>query len=152
MDYKPEEEGTTHINCYSKARTPLGRWLSNFAHSPIETEDGHFESIEGYWYWLSCKHERKDELRHIYGWQAKQLGRELKSSDYPEIPDFKERIWKAVVLKINSNHLFRKELMDSDLPLAHYYVYGSKVHRDERSDWLWNRITETRDRVKKNQS
>ena len=52
MILTPQNDGITHINVYSKGKTTLGRWLTNFAHTPIDTIDGHFESIEGYWYWL----------------------------------------------------------------------------------------------------
>ena len=48
--FLPAEDGITHVNVYSRGLTTLGRWLSNFAHCPIETEDGPFASIEGYWY------------------------------------------------------------------------------------------------------
>lgn len=48
------KDGIDHINIYSKGRTALGRFLSNFAQAEIETEDGEFASIEGYWYWLLC--------------------------------------------------------------------------------------------------
>jgi hypothetical protein len=47
--YKSKDDGITHINIYSKGKTELGRWLSNFTYHPIETEDGKFDSVEGYW-------------------------------------------------------------------------------------------------------
>ena len=31
--YKQTEDGYNHINVYSKGKTELGRWLSNFAHT-----------------------------------------------------------------------------------------------------------------------
>ena len=40
-------DGVHHINVYSKSKTEIGRWLSNFSYSPIQTKDGDFESIEG---------------------------------------------------------------------------------------------------------
>ena len=44
-------DGMTHINVYSKGKTEIGRWLSNFAYSPIDLgNEGYFSSIEGYWY------------------------------------------------------------------------------------------------------
>lgn len=145
--YNSDEDGITHINCYSKGKTELGRFLSNFAHAPFDCQDGHFESIEGYWYWLSCVHERREELRTVYGFKAKELGRELRSEDYPEIPDFQERIWNAVRAKFNANNYMRSLLIQSKLPLVHYYVYGTKVHYDPRSDWLWKRIEQKRNEV-----
>ncbi len=52
IDYK--KDGVDHINIYSKGKTSLGRFLSNFVQADIETEDGDFASVEGYWYWLTC--------------------------------------------------------------------------------------------------
>ena len=69
-----EEDGITHVNIYSQGKTKLGKWLSNFSHTPIDTEDGHFESIEGYWYWLVTDNINKDILRGLYGYEAKKPG------------------------------------------------------------------------------
>ena len=44
----PQNDGVDHINIYSKGLTELGRFLSNFEHILITTEDGDFNSIEGY--------------------------------------------------------------------------------------------------------
>jgi hypothetical protein len=50
----PEEDGVTHINIYSKGKTELGRWLTNFSYSPFNhPEYGKFLSMEGFWYWDS---------------------------------------------------------------------------------------------------
>jgi hypothetical protein len=74
----PSEDGIGHINVYSKAKTKLGRELSNFSFSPFtHPEDGKFNSIEGYWYWLGCKQEK---LRKVWGYAAKRLGREYGGS------------------------------------------------------------------------
>jgi hypothetical protein len=42
MIYKPEDDGKTHINVYSKGLTELGQFLSNFAEAPAQTPDGEF--------------------------------------------------------------------------------------------------------------
>lgn len=147
--YDPNEDGITHINCYSKGQTELGRLLSNFACTPFECPDGAFMSIEGYWYWLGCEgHPRREELRGLCGFKAKQLGRELRAPDYQETEEFKEKIWFAVRCKISRSGRLRSLLMESTLPLVHYYVYGGKVHHDPRSDWLWQRIQARRDELK----
>lgn len=72
----PNEDGISHINVYSKGRTGIGRFLSNFTFYPIHTVDGEFHSIEGYWYWLTC---RDDRLRYLHGYEAKKLGRNTNS-------------------------------------------------------------------------
>jgi predicted NAD-dependent protein-ADP-ribosyltransferase YbiA (DUF1768 family) len=144
MNIKPEEDGITHINCYSKGKTELGRFLSNFAYSPFECSDGKFNSIEGYWYWLGSNHSNKDILRTLSGWQAKEVGRSLRAEDWPKLSDFQDKIFDAVRAKFNANIPMRKLLVASTLPLIHYYLYGTKVHQDSRSDWLWKRIENKR--------
>lgn len=67
-------DGVTHINVYSRGETAVGRWLSNFTRCSLETEDGNFESIEGYWYWLTT---HDCELRELHGFLAKKVGREF---------------------------------------------------------------------------
>lgn len=141
MQWNPKEDGITHINVYSKGKTELGKWLSNFTKTPIETEDGYFESIEGYWYWLGTNHERKDELRHVSGWQAKSLGREIKSEDWQSSDDFKRKICAAITIKINSNSKMLLALKENTLPLTHYYVYGEnhqnpKVIEPKDGRWI----------------
>ena len=68
------EDGIDHINIYSRGHTELGQYLSNFAYTPIQTEDGRFYSIEGYWYWLNT---HNDKLRLLYGFKARSFGKEL---------------------------------------------------------------------------
>lgn len=122
--YKPKEDGITHINIYSQGKTQLGRFLSNFEYSPIETEDGNFDSIEGYWYWLSCK---DDKLRKLSGYKAKEYGRYVGAKDWLEDDEFKRKIKLAISIKINNNKKFLLELQQCKLPFDHYYVYGTKV-------------------------
>lgn len=130
------EDGVTHLNVYSKARTELGRWLTNFAHTPIDTEDGPFESIEGYWYWLGNHDER---LRVLHGWQAKDYGRKLVKEHKLDHVLFEHKIKKAIALKIDANPIMRSLLVANKLPLAHYYVYGNPVNpvvRDAGYKWI----------------
>jgi hypothetical protein len=147
--YEAAEDGKTHINCYSKSKTQLGQFASNFAFAPFECEDGYFASVEAYWYWLGCTDPDKDELRQLFGYKAKQKGRELQGSDWPEVPWFKEKIKNAVRLKFEMNPLFTKMLIKSTLPLVHYYEYGGKVVYDGKSDWLFEFLTELRGELKR---
>lgn len=125
-------DGIDHINIYSKGKTEIGRWLSNFSYSPIQTEHGSFNSIEGYWYWQTTLN---DHLRNLHGFSAKKLGKE--SEKVLEIPPevFQEKIKKAIDLKLK---LRSKDIADINLPLAHYYEYGGK--RVEKLEYNW--ITE----------
>src|SRR5574342_342059 len=94
--FTPETDGVTHINIYSKGKTELGRWLSNFTEASIETEDGHFASIEGYWYWLSTK---DDALREMVGNAAKKYGRAMRGKDWVETEEFRGKIRRALDVK-----------------------------------------------------
>lgn len=141
MAWIPNEDGITHLNVYSKARTALGKWLSNFARSPIDTEDGHFDSIEGYWYWLGTESPEREELRTLVGWKAKEFGRSIRALDWQQSDEFKEKICKAIGLKLKSNPGMLQQLKDNTLPLTHYYVYGPesvapKVVEPSEGRWI----------------
>ena len=137
----PTEDGITHINIYSQGKTWLGKNLSNFAYFPIETEDGKFNSIEGYWYWLSCKDDR---LRTLSGYNAKKLGRELGGKDWLDDDEFKRKITDAISRKIMSNQRLHDELKKSTLPLLHYYVFGGAVVEPNDGRWVIEHIENIR--------
>lgn len=135
----PADDGRTHINVYSKGATLLGRLLSNFAHTPINLpRDGVFASIEGYWYWLPT---RDDRLRKLVGFEAKQLGKMLRSKDEWAItPEFKVAIVEALRAKLVQSPGLLDMLRDSDAPLLHYYVYrlsGKEQIVDKTVEAYW---------------
>lgn len=138
----PDMDGIDHINIYSKGQTELGRFLSNFSHSPIMTEDGPFQSVEGYWYWLGLRHEG---LRHLSGFQAKQFGRELRVHTTPFVlseRDFQCKIESACRIKIQGNVRMLSLLTKTALPFMHYYVMSGKAI-DAGYKWIldiWDRI------------
>lgn len=137
--YKPDNDGIDHINIYSKGKTELGRWLSNFAYSPFTHPiDGKFTSIEGYWYWLLAPQHNpnRERLRRLVGFPAKELGRELGCKDWGNTVEFQDKIKHAIVLKLNTHTPMLEEFLRSTLPLAHYYHYGSKVVNVPQADWL----------------
>ncbi len=136
------EDGVDFINIYSKSKTKLGRWLSNFARSPIELPDhGHFESIEGYWYWLGTRDEK---LRQLVGFAAKQYGRSLRTdSEIEDVPEFDDYIRSAIDTKLRSNRTMLLALAQSTLPLVHFYEYqGKRV--DAGYEWIVEHIAERR--------
>jgi hypothetical protein len=133
MIFLPKDDGKTHINIYSKGKTSLGRFLSNFYSAKITTEDGEFQSIEGYWYWLSCNDDR---LREVSGYEAKKLGRELNAKDWLDDETFKDKIRKAILIKLDTYFKFKEMLAASDLPLTHYYTYGDKVVDVPQAGWI----------------
>jgi predicted NAD-dependent protein-ADP-ribosyltransferase YbiA (DUF1768 family) len=147
MSYKPETDGIDHINIYSKGCTELGRFLSNFTHSPVETEDGHFESIEGYWYWLGTNRAEKDVLRRLIGYQAKVFGRKLRALDWQDSEDFKQKICNAITIKLHNNKDYLGMLQQSTLPLVHYYVMYNKIITPKEGQWIIDHINTFRNEI-----
>lgn len=142
MDLNPLEDGTTHINIYSKGKTLLGRFLSNFSYAPFNNgTDGSFYSIEGYWYWLSTK---DDKLRTLIGYDAKSYGQAICGKDWPIDEEFKTKIKTAIERKIFYNHEMYNNFIDSKLPFSHYYVYGSKVVEPKEGKWIIDFIEQLR--------
>ena len=121
MELKPENDGIHFINVYSKGKTKIGRFLSNFAYSPITTKDGDFNSIEAYWYWLSSNHDNKDQLRSTWGFNAKNKGRELRGKDWSYDENFKNSIKEAITIKLTKYPDALKVLKEINLPLVHFY-------------------------------
>ena len=134
MTWNPAEDGVTHINVYSKGRTELGRFLSNFARAPFDhPEHGRFESVEGLWYWLTA---RDDRLRSVWGWEAKRLGRELRGEDWVDAPEFRRDIRIGIAAKLATYPDMADMLGRSTLPLAHYYTYDDKVIEPAQGRWV----------------
>jgi hypothetical protein len=133
----PNLDGISHINIYSQGKTQLGKMLSNFYHYKIMTEDGEFNSVEGYWYWLGIEDcEEKEILRDLCGYNAKKIGNKLrkKYNDRLDI-SFEKKILKAIWYKIRRNiNLFNSE--NSKLPFEHYYNFGGKIV-DVKEKYLW---------------
>ncbi len=127
-----KKDGIDNINIYSKGLTELGRFLSNFSYSPITTVDGSFNAIEGYWYWLS---NRQEEMRRLYGFYAKQVGKSFPRTHTLDEDVFKSKIQQACWIKIHSNQTMFNHFKNSSLPFTHYYSYGNKVV-DAGFKWL----------------
>ena len=129
------KDGIDHINVFSRGETELGRLLSNFAHTPFDLNGRRFESVEGYWYWKMTGDERVSQM---FGWQAKQFGRELmdrkaegKSSLQPTPLELRE----VYLRKLKFHPHIRNMLLLSNLPFKHYYVFNGSVREEPR--WTW---------------
>jgi len=138
--WNPHEDGITHINVYSKGATDLGRWLTNFAFSPFtHPVHGSFDSLEGYWYWLTSGMQY-DKLRKLHGYQAKSQGKIYpRIENHNFIPQFKSGIRAKLIA--NPDRLC--QIIDNPLPLAHYYVYGDCV-KHAGYEWITDYYTEIR--------
>jgi len=142
----PELDGIDHINIYSKGQTELGQLLSNFAHVPMNiNEHGHFESVEGYWYWLGC---RNDRLRLLYGYKAKELGKTLKQKISLNPEEFKKYIRRAINTKIVNSPTIKKQFICSVLPFDHYYVYDG-IAKDAGFKWIIEHLENIRGLLKR---
>jgi len=136
MDTTPFEDGKQHINIYSRGQTNLGRALSNFAKIGfIHPKHGEFESVEGYWYWLSTG-KKHQFLRHLSGFKAKEEGKKL---ERVPVENFKDEIERVIRFKITQNPDLLQEFKMSVLPFKHYYMYGTlpDVKTVYPRDHLW---------------
>lgn len=140
-DLKPLRDGHDHINVYSKGATELGRALTHFADLGfLHPTYGYFKTVESWWFWhrISLLHHEWTEaeqadiakLPKLRGYEAKKLGNALlkKVSEaewvgFPE-EEFRESIHFANRLKLQTHSRVAKDLGESHLPLAHYYVFG----------------------------
>lgn len=133
----PKLDGIQFVNIYSKGKTELGRMLSNFYHYEINTPDGKFQSVEGYWHWLGiidCP--EKEILRTLYGYQAKKQGTELKKQLAGRFDEnFEIKILTAIWHKVSQlKNLFTEPTML--LPFEHYYEFNGYV-KDVKNKYKW---------------
>lgn len=148
MKYNPLNDGIDHINIYSKAKTQLGKCLSNFDLCWLVTEDGPFNSLEGYWYWLIVPEDgpEREILRDLWGFDAKKHGQMLTGGDWPaplHLKGFKDKIKRAMRNKIDQNPVIKEMLIKSELPFTHYYVFNNKCFKAKGCKWIldeWEKI------------
>lgn len=137
----PEGDGVTHINVYSQGKTALGRFASNFEDCGVDTEDGRFASVEGYWYFLLAKPTpARESLRNLSGTEAKRVGRTLPQGSDMDSPEFQRKVSAALAAKFRSNPEMLQELRACKLPLDHYYVFDGVVKRASRHRWVLDAI------------
>jgi len=146
-EYNYNTDGVNHINVYSKGKTELGRLLSNFARTPINTKKAQFVSVESWWYFKKMENINascllplfdEDKLRDIKrkpGKEAKDYFRFLYKHDTVEHNPSKEQLKEIYKLKLAQNPRVEKLLLANSLPLTHYYImFDKKVSADE---YLW---------------
>lgn len=158
----PSKDGITHINVYTGGNTLVGREASNLydrtptdnprlilvkgAYSDELKPIGAFKTIEGFWWWLSTG-MTDDYFRTCNGFEARKRG-----SSLPRVTleSFKHEIRYAIALKYKTYPEILARLLNSTLPLAHYYVYGKRcpnplVRTADRSMWVIRFLEEIRE-------
>jgi hypothetical protein len=119
--FNPANDGTDHINVYTKGKTHLGRALCNPSDCNIEHPYfGHFRTLEGLWFYMKTGFV-DDEFRLIKGLAAREKGKGMPSRHYGP---FSKMFKLGMLEKLQRNPELQKELMENELPLAHYYVKG----------------------------
>lgn len=123
----PRDDGHTHYNIYTKARTRLGRLATNLNDSPIDHPlYGPFRSLEGLWYYLRSG-KTDERLRVLSGYEAKDIGKDL-----PKVYNnsFQREFKLGILCKIRANNELCELLAtsDLDLPFVHYYYYGRDLN------------------------
>lgn len=141
-------DGETHINIYSKGKTDLGKWLSNFTYAPIEVPHGKFVSIEGYWYFLKTGDER---FKDLHGYQAKALGDSLPDKAIWPDNEFQFLIRQAIDQKLRNGGIWLRYFSESTLPFCHYYTYGDK-RVDAGYEWIVEHFEDRRKLLKEHYS
>lgn len=145
MVIHPLNDGIDHINMYTKGKTELGRLLTNLAHTPFDLPEGHFESVEAYWYWLLCD-KKVDELKSLHSFKAKEFGKKLKKEGFlvksSSDSDFQDKIKYAIRQKLKQNPHILVKLLQTTLPLKHYYYYQGTKNKEsfnvqEQTKYYW---------------
>lgn len=149
----PLDDGITFINVYTKARTRLGRLLTNLSDIKVNhPKYGLFRCAEGLWYYLrtGCKHE---SLRALSGFEAKKLGQTL---EVVWNESFREEFLEGVRAKVMDNEELKILLKESSLPFVHFYCYGSpqsdkppKIVFPKDCDWQMEFFEELRKELNK---
>lgn len=132
IEYSVNDDGVTHINVYTRGATVLGRQLSNLSECNIEHPYfGHFRTLEGLWYYMKTNF-LDDEFRILKGMKAREKGKVMPSKHYPL---FNKMFKLGMLEKLDRNPTLQEQLKSNDLPLAHYYVYGDRIHTLNHHQW-----------------
>lgn len=150
---KRNEDGTTHINVWSRARTELGQLLSNFALLPFtHPTHGCFASVEGLWYWLATG-QTHSQFKRLYGFSAKSLGKRLPTVQM-DVDAFRSEIKTAIRCKVEQTPRLKHLFTESILPFEHYYVFNVGAENEHVRDtrdkhgWQMEYLEQLRDELR----
>lgn len=147
-NYNPVNDGIDHLNIYSKAKTDLGQFLSNFYNFYQETNHGFFCSLEGYWQFLKS---RNDIFRNMKGLEAKEYSKKNKIKGTLSEEDQKH-FKDACTCKLFANPYYLNQFISSKLNFTHYYVMNENVV-DTPHTWLvsyWEGLRVTLQKIRSN--
>lgn len=121
LPHTPEYEGKSHINMYSKSKTFLGQFLSNFQHFPgyAKAVNAHYNHIEGLWQYMKTGDQ---SLCYMDAREAKNRANKLPNNYVVSPKEFYAVIRLAVFHKLVSDPTAYDKIKKLDLPVVHYYV------------------------------
>lgn len=150
IQFSEEMDGVEYINAYSKGKTDLGRYLSNFSAidggQRISLKEGDFKSIEGYWYYLNVHPCLGDKLlMDMVGNEAKLYGKELLGNRGGRVtlPDFEEKILQATREKLLCSTVGMMLYKELKLPIVHFYSYRGRIVRSDSNLFQIKYLNET---------
>lgn len=142
-DITPANDGVDHVNVYSKGQTELGRLLSHYSAVGFELDGRRYASVESFW--MVTRMTSANQAAEIYsaieistaaslpGYKAKEFLRGLgRDSGQPPSESQLRRAYEA---RFAAMPRLKELLIQCDLPLAHYYVYGTKAV--DAAPWGW---------------
>lgn len=140
-----ETDGIDHYNIWFRGKTVLGRMLSHFYNTPFEHPHyGPFASMEGFWHYIKTKPSKnKDEIRTLKEFEAKEFGKKLEGTF---CPNFRDKINVGNYYRIEQNPELKKLLIESELPLDHYFLFGpgNVLIRPKGFEWILDGFEENR--------
>lgn len=138
MRIKPEDDGVSHINMYSRGMTEAGRALSHFSNYPVEhPEFGTFATLEGAWMWLSFG-KRYDQFKEYDGLKAKMMSITLRKVGRKRVysETFVEDIEQLSRLRVEQNPGLKELLLqEPHLPFEHYYCHNGVISDPPMGDF-----------------
>ena len=138
------QDSTNHINISSRGRTFLGRFLSQNKRCYLSLPEGVFQSVGGYWYYLTTK-EKDLRLFEVNGWETELLAAQLQPLPRKEqLPtsELQAKIKKALDIKIKWSEYWQEEFTESTLPFLQYHLdaNGNVVDESTKYRWLLNHL------------
>lgn len=137
IEATPAGDGKAHINVYSGGVTELGRRLTNFSKDDfVHPEHGWFQSMEGYWYWLATG-RKAEHFRSKWGVTAKRAGQ-----GKPKVHSdtFEQDVLEGLHCKLAQHPDLYEQLMQCQLPLVHYYLFGTSVKTPKSFDFILDEL------------